>query len=742
MSFVNTIATPQGVRNVAIPFTATIFLSAGLLFFVQPLFAKIVVPAIGGSPAVWATAMLFFQSVLLLGYLYAHLTTRYLPIKAQYVVHLAIWALALTFLPPSLPEGWQLDATQPIAGQTLWLFAIGVGVPFALLSSNAPLIQAWYARSGGPSANDPYFLYAASNLGSMIALLAFPLIAEPWFGAPSIAVGFAYGFVALGAGLALGGGLLIGGGVQSTHQDTSDGSTLKLTTMLHWGVLAFVPSSLMLAVTTRVTTDIGAVPLVWVIPLGLYLLSFVLTFRQNTVFASPWFRRLAQMVSLPMIAMMSGLAGVYLSPSKLGMMVLFFLIITVWAHRALYELRPSSKHLTVFYVVMSLGGAAGGLFNSILAPVLFSGQVEGALTMIVALLLLFSKAFGLQWKSLVRGSAWGLLIGLAMSGAAAWKGGSLEDVILMIGIGVTLLAVVARRVDVIAVGTMLTIVLPILIVAPIDRVFSDRSFFGVHQVYDRDGIRTYSNGTTIHGAQRLADLDAARPTPLSYYHPAAPMGQVMRSDLGLSAEKIGIVGLGVGALTCYASEGQDWHLYEIDALVDQVARDPELFTFVSTCAPDAPTHLGDARVVLEGQDGLKFDILVIDAYSSDSVPVHLTTLEAMELYLDRLTPDGVLIFHISNRYYDVGLPLARSAQELGLHAWRQFGSHDASDDPGYERSDVALISREPDAVAALVGLGVWEKMQTDGGDVWTDDKANPLSILKPGALWKRSEPSD
>ena len=283
-----------------------------------------------------------------------------------------------------------------------------------------------------------------------------------------------------------------------------------------------------------------------------------------------------------------------------------------------------------------------------------------------------------------------------------------------------------------AAGTLT--LLPLWIAGPDDRLFHDRSFFGLHQVVDQDGTRLYSNGTTIHGAQRLADLDSDRPMPVTYYHPAAPMGQVMQSDFGQAAERIGVVGLGVGSLACYATPGQDWHFYEIDAMVDRVARDPALFSFLSSCTPEAPTHLGDARVVLAGQDSLHFDVLVIDAYSSDAVPVHLTTREAMALYRDRLTENGVLVYHVSNRYYDIGLPLARSADALNLAIWRQNQLTPASADPGYRISDVVMLARDPAMVDDLLESGVWTPLASDGGPVWTDDRANPLAILKPGAF--------
>jgi hypothetical protein len=717
-------------------FTLTIFLSASLLFFVQPLFAKIVLPVIGGAPAVWTTAMLFFQTVLIVGYLYAHVSTRLLPIRAQVAVHIALWALALFFLPPALPEAWRLDASGSIALQTLGLFALGVGAPFALLSSNAPLIQSWYAQSGGPSADDPYFLYGASNLGSLVALLAFPLVAERFFGAGQIALGFSLGFVALGAGL-----LACGGSIFSKraahHKDAEPRAGVKPATLMYWAVLAFVPSSLMLAVTAKISTDVGAVPLVWVIPLALFLLTFVVSFTGRTIFKGRWLTQAAQLSTVAALCLFVGLGGAQLNAAKAGLLILAFFLIAVWAHRTLYEARPDAANLTVFYVTMSVGGAAGGLFNSILAPVLFADLLEGIVTLLVALLLSFQPMLKLTLTHLIRGLAIGAAIGLALSfGVLGFDLPTTYLPVFMIA-GLGLLLLIARKpFNSFAVAACLVTLLPAWLAGPDDRMLADRSFFGLHQVLDRDGTRYYTNGTTVHGAQRLADYGTERPLPSSYYHPAGPMGQVLASDAGQAATRIGIVGLGVGSLACYAQPGQDWHYYEIDAMVDRVARDPDLFTFLSSCTPDAPTHLGDARVVLEDQANQKFDILVIDAYSSGAVPVHLTTFEALELYRDRLTDTGVLVFHISNQFYDIGLPLARSAEALGLPIWRQNQMSPASDDAGYRVSDVVMLTQDPSVIADLLETGVWMPLPSDGGPVWTDDRANTLDILKPGAFRK------
>lgn len=715
-------------------FTVTIFLSAALLFFVQPLFAKIVLPVIGGAPSVWTTAMLFFQSVLLGGYLYAHFSTRYLPVKAQVALHLAIWTCALLFLPPALPDGWQLNPTAPIAWQTLVLFALGVGVPFALLSSNAPLIQSWYAKTGGPSADDPYFLYGASNLGSLIALMAFPLVAEPLFGANDIARGFAAGFVVLGAGLMACGGSIFGHVTAAPTTQVEDSPAPDLTTLGFWLVLAFVPSSLMLAVTSKITTDVGAVPLLWVIPLALYLLSFVFAFRNKTPFQGLWFTQACQLVAVAGLCLFAGVAGDYLSTMAMGFLVLSFFAIAIWCHRTLYEARPAAKHLTTFYVTMSVGGALGGLFNSIIAPVFFADLIEGTVTMSVALALVFRKTLGLNSRNLFKGAAIGLCVGAPLAALALYLDAKTTTLIGLMALGVALVSLTRPGVQVFTVAASIAVAIPAWLASPDDRMFADRSFFGLHQVLDQNGVRLYSNGTTLHGAQNLSDIGAERPKPLSYYHAAGPMGQVFQSPIGENADRVGIVGLGVGSLACYANRGQDWHFYEIDEMVDRVARNDDFFTFLSACTPNAPTHLGDARIVLETQNALRFDVLVIDAYSSDSVPVHLTTKEAMELYMDRLNRGGVLMYHISNRYYDIGLPLARSAEALGLQIWRQNQTTPASNDPGYRVSDVVIIARNEKDAEAVTASGEWTKLASDGGPLWTDNKANPLSILKPGAF--------
>lgn len=718
------------MRLTPILFTATIFLSAALLFFVQPLFAKIALPQIGGAPAVWTTAMLFFQTVLIAGYLYAHFLTRYVPQRAQVAIHIAFWALALSFLPLGLPAAWAYDPAVAPAWQTLTLFAAGVGVPFAVLSANAPLIQSWYAKSGGPSADDPYFLYGASNLGSLLALLAFPLVAEPLFGASAIGRGWAVGFGALGLFLVFS-GLSARSNAREVPETTRPLSEApSATTLGYWLLLAFVPSSLMLAVTSQISTDLGSIPLVWVVPLSLYLLTFVLTFTRRPL-ASTTALRLAAILALAVLgAVYSGVVGSHLSWGWVAGMVVAFFVIALFVHRKLYEARPDESRLTQFYVVMSVGGALGGLFNSILAPVIFDGLYEGGITTLIAVMLVLGGWSTLGRRKIVQAIGLGLLGALVVIVAVQLldKDSKVWHAVLLFVLPTAAVVYYRKSLPAAALAAG-TIALLGGSQIPDDTIRRDRGFFGTHKVENVDGLRVYSNGTTVHGAENISELTDRRPTPLYYYHPNAPMAQILTSERAAEFESVGIVGLGVGSLACYARPGQDWAFYEIDPIVDQIARDPELFTFMSACGGDAPTYLGDARIVLAEQTDTKYDILFIDAYSSDAVPMHLTTLEAMALYTERLAPGGLLIFHISNRYYAIDRPLARGAEALGLTARIQVYRGSAEKSHGDTASIVVMIARDDADFGVLNTDERWETITSDGGPIWTDDHANLLSIL-------------
>jgi len=723
-------------KNAALPvvFTITIFVSAALLFFVQPLFAKLVLPQIGGAPAVWTTAMLFFQSVLIVGYLYAHLMNRYLSVRAQMIVHAIIWATALLFLPLALPD-LSMSVDQSAVVHTLLIFALGVGVPFGFLSANAPLLQAWYARSGRADAGDPYYLYGASNFGSLIALLGFPLAAEPLFGAATISLSWSVGFVVLG-GLLAASGLLIRRGSAPVAQtgdaagDDRIGSGAPTPLLIAmWIVLSFVPSSMMLAVTTKISTDIGAVPLLWVIPLSLYLLTFMLTFRRKALVSSSVTEVVGLFSLLVLAALFSAIAAGHLSPLRAGVMVVAFFLVAVSFHARLYTLRPAARHLTLFYVIMSIGGALGGVFNSILAPVVFDGLYEGLMTTALGLILVFANRLRATAADQLRAVLAATLAVVALSLVISQiSGTSLVRLALLFSGGAAIVGVVLYRTPRLAL-----FVAPIAVVVATQQLvdqplFRDRSFFGTHVVVERDGFRLYANGTTVHGAQRISDFGTSSIKPLFYYHENGPLAQLLQSSIGAEAKSVGVVGLGIGALACFAREGQSWEFYEIDSVVDRVARDPKLFSYMQNCGQQMPTHIGDARITIAAEKR-QFDILIIDAFSSDAVPVHLLTKEAMQLYMDRLAPGGIIAYHISTRYYPLQLAIGRTADELEFAALHQFYAGQQTDDKTDSPSRVVLVANSVEDFRQLADEPRWERLSSDGGRVWTDDYANLLGLL-------------
>ncbi len=718
-------------------FCLTIFVSASLLFFVQPLYAKLVLPKIGGAPAVWTTAMLFFQVVLIVGYLYAHLLTKWLPLRLQLLTHLLLWLVALSFLPLSTSESWSYDVSRSTALQTLELFALGVGLPFAVLSANAPLLQAWYARSGGPSADDPYFLYSASNVGSLLALLAFPLLADPLLGAQEISNLWFVGFVVFG-GLLIASGMIAVRGprhYQIALENTAQSQKLGKKKIAIWVGVAFVPSSLMLSITTKVSTDLGSIPLIWVVPLAVYILSFIIAFAKWKQLTTASLK-IPTLLALALgIILLSDVVRLGSNPIVILAYVPFLFVVALFAHRLLFELRPPAEHLTVFYIALSVGGALGGLFNSIIAPAVFSQEIEAQLTLILAagLFLIQPRSFSPRHITLGAGAGIAFLVGLGLDGKLDFlEHGVMRTLVVFLALAAILLLF---RHHALRVVLFVAVLMVPSMHSSNTTLFQDRSFFGTHLVYSTDGLRIYANGTTIHGLQR-EDEFGRKPTPMSYYYPGGPMAQIITSDFGNQSDQIGIVGLGVGALACYKKPSQNWAFFEIDAMVESIARDSSQFSYLSECAPHSQTYLGDARIVL-AQNDFEFDILVLDAYSSDAIPLHLITKEAVQMYTERLAPDGVLVFHISNRYYDLTGPLARIADSLGLYSAFQNQELDAEEiETGAHSSIVVIMSPEQSRIDSFANEGDWQQLASDRSAPWTDDKANLLSALK----WFKSEP--
>ena len=785
-------------------FTATTFLSAFLLFLIQPMFAKMVLPLLGGAPSVWAVALLFFQGALLVGYGYAHLLVRHVPAASTGFVHLALSALAFLFLPIAIPAGW----SEPPPGDAyLWqlgLFAVAIGIPFAAVSANAPLLQAWFSRAGHKASADPYFLYAASNLGSLIALLGYPFIFEPVFGLKALAIVWTAGFAALVVALGL--CFLRVRAVAAEAEKGADAASPASAPSLYaptwnarvgWVGLAFVPSALLTAFTNHIATDVASAPLVWVVPLALYLLTFVIVFRERALISRP--------VLLTAHAVAVLLALLQLSQTEketwfyaAGYGIAAFVASTLVAHRTLYEARPDARNLTEFYMWMSVGGVLGGIFAALLAPRIFSEVFEyplllaltfacrpGALALIArsrqkmptvlgysviglgaALLARFYRSSEtltdlaydnapfliatvvvilISLKYDWRGKALVLLnytFGIAL---ITWgptlafdydlhlgRWGTTTDIAAIFALVALALWYFPPHMLVAALGMYLTVV---LLPSGVHRGDAQRSYFGVYRVIQSmDGeFNVLQHGTTLHGAQRIRDAEGnsvADVTPATYYHPESPMASAIRLTSMINQHegvkgKFGVIGLGAGSLACYSAPGETWRFFEIDPVVVQIAKSRN-FTFLSNCQPNAEVVLGDARLTFAREEDESFDLFVVDAFSSDAIPVHMMTAEALTLYASKLKKRGVAVLHISNRYLDLEEVLAATLPTLDveLHA---LVIEDFVDD-GYIKtgSTVVLIGKDKATIERFRHVEGSRDIVRPTVRPWTDDFSDIL----------------
>lgn len=743
-------------RDTRVLFTLTVFVSAFLLFLIQPLFGRKVLPLLGGAPGVWNTAMVFYQALLLIGYCYAHAARR-LPPRVQFAVHAALLLLAALTLPIGTPQAYpQPDDAQPFFW-LIGLFALSIGLPFLVVATHAPLLQRWFAGSRDPSAGNPYFLYAASNLGSMLALIAYPLLFEPLMPLADQALVWSGGFVLLAAlVIACGWGLLRPGSATAITA-APDAPPVGWMRRLHWLLLAAVPSGLLLAVTTMITTDIMAMPLLWMIPLILYLLTFVIAFAERR-----WIGH-ARVIALTPAALMTAalfsmMGGSTLAVPLLGLSLVCFFVIALACHGELMATRPEPARLTEFYIWMSLGGVVGGLFTALVAPVAFDGVYEYPLLLLLAALVLppSERARRITGDFLGRVPASLLdlllpLVALALSWMIAAKTLQ-EDTDRLLGPQDAVFLALLLILTMMARGRRYRFAVHLLACALAfggwmrvwvqDSVrLQERSFFGVYTVRDNKemGIRLISHGTTTHGAQSL--VPQWRREPLTYYAHDSGVGQVLLAAPRLyPSARIAAVGLGAGTVACYAAPGQRWAFYEIDPLVVRIARDPALFTYLSDCAPGARIVIGDARLTLARQPPGSIDVLVVDAFSSDAIPLHLITREALALYAARIQPGGIVLLHISNRHLDLEPVVARGARSLGLAARVRWSDPDrtiAARVPGLylTPSRWIALARTPQSLeralaATPLGPVGWDALRSEPGTVWTDDYANLLLALK------------
>ncbi|MCT7950345.1 fused MFS/spermidine synthase [Ancylothrix sp. C2] len=737
-------------------FSATLFISAFLLFWVQLMVAKMILPLLGGSPSVWNTCQLFFQAVLLLGYGYSHLTTQRWGLRRQAIFHSFLLFLPVAFLPLTLTKYWLPPQN---ANPIFWLLAlllVSVGLPFFVISTTAPLMQKWFASTPNSSQNDPYFLYSASNLGSMLGLLFYPIFIEPNFSLSQQSWAWSAGYGLLIFLTLCCAGFLAKKKFKPTKGEmpvyppadatpgelplqTEAGESLDPPTLkqqLQWLFLAFIPSSLLLGITTYLTVDLAAIPLLWAVPLALYLLTFILAFAPTNLLPIPIFSKSLPLFFSPLI-ILSLLKILQPIGLLLPLHLTGFFIATGLFHAKLAQLRPPVQYLTKFYLWVAFGGVLGGIFNALLAPAIFPTISEYPLIMLLSLLLLQTPLFPKNNpKSKILPLSLGLLLGALLGGF------TLDNFFknaLVFACGVALLAAIYYIFTLskwrFVAGALLILMLAQFSIGNLGGLlYSERSFFGVNRVvYDKRGnYHSLLHGTTLHGRQ---SLDPKRQQePLTYFHPTGPIGQLFQYlNSQQKLKNIAVLGLGIGTLAAYSQPGQNWTFYEIDPSVKKIASDPRYFTFLKNAKSPYQIILGDARLKIAEVGKNSYDLIVMDAFSSDSIPVHLITKEALELYSTKLAKNGIIAVNISNRYLNVEPVLAALAENLNFAALRQLQKEmsPAEKEMGKSASHWVIFAQNREDFGKLTADSRWQTLpKTKNAPLWTDEYSNIFSLLR------------
>lgn len=783
-----------GVSPLLVLFSVTLFLSAFLLFGVQLMVAKMILPILGGSPSVWNTCMFFFQATLLLGYGYSHLATRWWRVPRHAIFHSILLFIPLAFLPIAFQKTEAgSEIAHPILAVLAWL-TLGVGIPFFVVSTSAPLVQKWFAQTPHPDGEDPYFLYAASNFGSLLGVLSYPLIIEPNFSLDrqSFLWTIAYGLlVIVTIGCAtfvwkLGGDREKAITSARSHEDFPETFLTPPITQhkIQWVFLSFLPSSLMLGVTTYITTDIASIPLLWAVPLAIYLLSFILTFSRKP------FQLNRTLISIAPL-FFSGTIALENIKILLPVGILLFahwgslFLASCVLHGELAKSRPHPEYLTEFYFWISLGGVLGGLFNSIVAPWIFPRLVEYPLIIGFVLLLLrdpwqedrsskpeiedlealnrevkqakienpdldvsewvsanilshyssrnrprkrtlFSFTLPISLGLLIGNFFLGFQLNLGNSSFIAW----LFTLGLFGAIGYAFSLYPWRWL----VGFVFIILLNQFALPTSQVIYTDRNFFGVNQVlYNAtENYHAFVHGTTLHGKQSLNPQ--RQNEPLTYFTKTGPIGQLFQSlETEPRISRIGVMGLGVGTLAAYAKPGQNWTFYEIDPAVEKIASDPQYFTFLQNAKGEVNIILGDGRLSIAKSPNNSYDLLVMDAFSSDSIPVHLVTREAIDLYLQKLSPQGLLALNITNRYLDLQPVIGALARDRNLVALTQWDKNVSIQERqlGKTPSHWVILARDRRDFGNLANDPRWKPISNESSiSVWTDNFSNLFRSLR------------
>ncbi len=724
-----------------------LLLSAFLLFSIQPMVAKMLLPILGGSPSVWNTAMVFYQAALLGGYFYSHVISKKLSFKNQLIVHGAILALPAVVLPLYYGDLHPPGGSNPIPWMLLTM-ALSVGLPFFVLSASSPLIQSWFSRAGY---KDPYFLYAASNVGSFLGLLSYPFLIEPRLTVAQQSGFWTVGYILL-AVLFVVTALKLRREIVALPQETEivPLEPLPWKRRLRWVFLAFIPSSQFIGVTTYLTTDIAVMPLLWVIPLAIYLLTMVFVFAKKPPIPHKWILAAFPYVMAVLVFITSikvtltssifyKLTNSHTTVFSVHLIALF--VGAMLCHGELAKDRPTPGRLTEFFLWMSLGGVLGGMFNALVAPNLFVQVIEYTMILVVLGLALPAREPGWKPLQIAKDIAPVLLIG---GGTVLFLW--LNDKYGRVSVHTyrPWLTAAAALGIIVCASRPLRFAMGVLGMAFVSiynhqtdkrTLYEARSFFGVQKVeelgFAKSGLtHILVNGRILHGRQVFTpELEKM---PLSYYHSAGPLKEVFEAYPRPANSIVGVVGLGVGSTAAWSRPGEDWTFYEIDELVEKLARDNRLFTYLSKAAAPQKVVIGDARLKLAEEPDAKFDFLLIDAFSSDAIPAHLMTVEAFQLYRRKLKPNGLLAVHISNRYLDLEPLVAAAAEELGLKALycEESGKEIIVNERGRELANWCVVGPKSMDCTGFDKSGRWEPAKKRPGiRAWTDEFSSLLPLM-------------
>lgn len=739
---------------VVILYSITLFFSAFLLFALQPMVGKVLLPFFGGTPGVWNVCLVFFQSMLLGGYIYANRLSRIRKFSFQVLCHLALLIFALFFLRKSIFESvatFQPSIESPIFSLLL-LLVVSLAVPFLLLSATSSLLQSWFSESGHARAKDPYFLFVSSNLGSLLALIAYPFFLEPNIRLSNQFQLWKAGYFSLFILIFVCALFRLKNREIAKAKVNSEREKIIPRKKAHWFILSFIPSSLLIGVTTFLSADVAAFPLLWLIPLVLYLGSFIVAFSQVGIqFSKKQNFLLGRATAFLACVVIIGIILESSQPAKIFLpanLILFF-IVAILCHIRLVQIRPASENLTEFYFWISLGGAAGGIFNTMIAPKLFSVVAEYPILILLGTIFRSGSVLPDSEKpNFRRDFGYALLVSMLfifLSKCISHFEIAPTKLVILIVLGIPMI-LAYRTVKfpqryALAVGLLYISSLFFFSSRGHHLLYRVRTFYSTLKV-ETDANNKFTmlfHGSTLHGRQ-LLDSERHK-LPIGYYSKGSPVSEVFqfaRKENG-NFSKVGIIGLGTGTLAAYGLKGEQWSFYEIDPMVIHLARDSNYFSYLkdSEIFSNAQFLEGDARIRLKESENSKFDLLIFDAFSSDSIPTHLLTAEALSLYQEKLKSGGIMLFHVSSWYFNLAPVLGSVAKNLGMQAFlkAQYLTEEDEEKDGRVSSKWIVVTKD-EVLSKKMGTKLgWKALDAKAGFLWTDDYSNILRALSRRAIY-------